>query len=728
MRKILTTVALVSGLLLPAFAASAADSKAPVRAIILPFKNLSANVEDNWLGESFSETLTMGLAPLRSLQLVERSQISNIMKEQAFSQTGFVDDQSAPQMGKLVGAKIVVLGSYQKVGTELSINARFVDVETGKIDATVTAQVQGPYSDLFKLQKKLADQLIQNLSVTATEQEAKQLEGIMFASKTPQAYEYYIKGKMLSQQGTESAITEAIKWYQKALIEDFDYALAYAGLAEAFAVRGIAKEFFTSYEPTDLTKTMEFAQRAVSLNAALPETHRALGWAYFANKNPNAALETMRKATQMKPGNSEMIAAFMAVKHFDHLPEPDVLKGELLQLGANMDDPWMQLTVVQACAAQARTTSERQHAITAYEDLQKKLPHHFYVPYSLALLYMQMHQTDKAKAAIEQALKIDPDNFLALYASSSILAYSGDTQQAKLALLKIVKQKPDFPWSYLSLIDIYNELNEPDKAMMMYKYGSKYLPNSPRMMMGAARVYKKQKDYQTSQQMFEKALSAAESNTNEVQPALVHEELAELCQEQHQYDKAMGHYQKMSSSKMFKARALQNIAGLYHTQDKPAEALKAYSDYLQQFPDEAQKIESQNTYRKYHLLLQFDKNPQDAQALNDLGQLALANKTPALAEAYLKQALLLSPSNPVIQYNAGCLYLQTRKWTQALAAFEKAVALKPDYTNGWFNLALAHLQLGQTDKAQQSLKKVLALSPQHPQATKVLESLSTKKS
>ncbi|MGE3728059.1 MAG: CsgG/HfaB family protein [Candidatus Sericytochromatia bacterium] len=76
--------------------AQMASSAPPLRMVVLPFKNITRLPEDAWMSESFSESLTMSLAQVDSLQVIERSQIQAVLQEQSFTQSAFVDPQTAP--------------------------------------------------------------------------------------------------------------------------------------------------------------------------------------------------------------------------------------------------------------------------------------------------------------------------------------------------------------------------------------------------------------------------------------------------------------------------------------------------------------------------------------------------------------------------------------------------------------------------------------------------------
>lgn len=81
----------------------------PQRTVILPFENLSAQTEEQWLGKRFAENLTQGLSQLQALEILARSQIQALFKEQNFGQSLQVNAQSAPQLGQMLEAKKILL-------------------------------------------------------------------------------------------------------------------------------------------------------------------------------------------------------------------------------------------------------------------------------------------------------------------------------------------------------------------------------------------------------------------------------------------------------------------------------------------------------------------------------------------------------------------------------------------------------------------------------------------
>jgi TolB-like protein len=155
--SVLTATLLTTGLVAPAMALPgyqlrgnelmiAADPGAKpvikVRVAILDFKAIGAPKQ---FGEAVAENLRNALVEGKQFTVVERSQIDKAIKEQAFGQSGLVDAKQAVTLGKLVGAKIIVVGSVTKIGSTYSVNARFIDVQTG--EATEARSLKTQHED-----------------------------------------------------------------------------------------------------------------------------------------------------------------------------------------------------------------------------------------------------------------------------------------------------------------------------------------------------------------------------------------------------------------------------------------------------------------------------------------------------------------------------------------------------------------------------------------------------
>ena len=135
----------------------AIDHTGPIRVAVLSFTNLSKKNELQFLSQGLSETIVTDFGQHNKIRLIERSQVDIDIKEIEFSQSKYVDPKTRSLIGKINGAEVAVLGTYQQAGKKIRAVARFINVETGEILFAV--KVDEKDTNLFDLQDKLAVEL-----------------------------------------------------------------------------------------------------------------------------------------------------------------------------------------------------------------------------------------------------------------------------------------------------------------------------------------------------------------------------------------------------------------------------------------------------------------------------------------------------------------------------------------------------------------------------------------
>jgi TolB-like protein len=148
-------------LLLLAFASlAAAAPPAPPQGpvAVMPFRNLNGDPALDWLERGMAETLVSDLRASGKLQVVEREQVDRVLSELERQERQSPSDATATRVGRLVGARTLVLGSFQRAGRQVRINARFIAVETGEVLGT--AKVTGLMERVFTLQDEVVARLL----------------------------------------------------------------------------------------------------------------------------------------------------------------------------------------------------------------------------------------------------------------------------------------------------------------------------------------------------------------------------------------------------------------------------------------------------------------------------------------------------------------------------------------------------------------------------------------
>lgn len=109
------------------------------------------------LAQGLAQMLISDLSTLSRVQVVERAKIQELIKEQKLATDGHVDARTAARIGKLLGARYLVLGSYFGLMKQMRIDARLVEVQTGKVLASVGQA--GAADDFWTLESEIAKKL-----------------------------------------------------------------------------------------------------------------------------------------------------------------------------------------------------------------------------------------------------------------------------------------------------------------------------------------------------------------------------------------------------------------------------------------------------------------------------------------------------------------------------------------------------------------------------------------
>ena len=163
------------------------------------------------LSKGLADMFITEFSKLNNLKVVERAQLEQLLQEMAMGQSGLLEESSAHQVGKMLGAQYLVFGSFMNLyKDQLRIDVRIVNVETG---LTIRAEEEtGNTKELFKLVTRLAAKIIKNLHIRISKSEAAKL--IQIENKSFDATLLYSKGLEYEDNKDYS---NAKKMYQKAL-------------------------------------------------------------------------------------------------------------------------------------------------------------------------------------------------------------------------------------------------------------------------------------------------------------------------------------------------------------------------------------------------------------------------------------------------------------------------------------------------------------------------------
>ena len=156
-RRALVLLAFVS------FCTHAHSAELPQTLAIIDFANNSLTDRTSYdpLSQGFSAALSTQLSSVEGLEIVERSHIRQVAQELGLQASGMVDDRTAGQLGRIVGARYLLLGSYMVMGKKVRIDVRMVETETTRL--VKAEQVTGKTGELLDLVGKLSEAFAEKL-------------------------------------------------------------------------------------------------------------------------------------------------------------------------------------------------------------------------------------------------------------------------------------------------------------------------------------------------------------------------------------------------------------------------------------------------------------------------------------------------------------------------------------------------------------------------------------
>jgi len=272
------------GIAVPAPAPANANSIA-----VLPFANLSSDPQQDYFSDGLTEDIITQLSKIRAYKVISRTSVMQ------YRQT----PKSVKEIGKEMGVSLVLEGSVPRQGDKVRITAQLINaVEDQHIWAE---SYDRPMNDIFTIQREVALAIAAVLNTTLSKRETQELDYIPTADL--QAYDLYLRGKMLIEKRNKDDVLTARDYFQQAVARDPSFAAAFSGLADSFLLSS-----FRGYE--DPVQMLWQAKRnidiATSLDSFSGETQASLGYWYFQNFDWHAAEITYRRAINLNANQSNV--------------------------------------------------------------------------------------------------------------------------------------------------------------------------------------------------------------------------------------------------------------------------------------------------------------------------------------------------------------------------------------------------------------------------------------
>jgi tetratricopeptide (TPR) repeat protein len=237
-----------------------------------------------------TEALITDLAKISALRVISRTSVMQYKGAH----------KSLPQIAQELNVEAVVEGSVLRVGERVRISAQLVHAGS---DIHVWAEsYERDLRDVLAIQAEVAQAIAAEIRVQVTPRERKQLRSVLTVD--PKAHEAYLLGRFHWNKRTLESLGKALEHFQQAVNIDPNYALAHAGIADAYVVLGGAPyERVSPHEA--MPKALVAARKALQINESLGEAHATLAFINWLYKREwKVAEDGFLRALRLSPGYS----------------------------------------------------------------------------------------------------------------------------------------------------------------------------------------------------------------------------------------------------------------------------------------------------------------------------------------------------------------------------------------------------------------------------------------
>ena len=441
-------VVLVLGVALSWILYSQSQPSPKIRSLaVLPLESLSGDASQEYFADGMTDALIADLGQISALRVISRTSAMAYKRVR----------KSLPEIARELNVEAVVEGTVSRSGERVRITAQLIQVPDEK--HLWAHSYEGDLQDTLTLQNSVARAIAEQIQVTLNPQE----EAALKKSKTlnAEAYEAYLKGRYFWNKRTREGLVKATDYFRHSIDTDPDYAAAYSGLADSYALSGDWEYGILS--PQDAFPRAKAAvTKALVLDDNLSEAHTSLAfiqdlydWAWAS------AEKEYKRALALNPSyatahhwyawhlivigrNGEGIAELKKAESLDPLS---------LIISADLADAM--------CIAHRFDDSVQQSHKTIEMD-----PHFAVAHYQLGQALQQKHSHDEAIAEFRRAIELSGGNTTFESNLANAYAVAGRKEEAMKIVKDLESRQSQDSSTDASIALIYVGLGDNDRAMI----------------------------------------------------------------------------------------------------------------------------------------------------------------------------------------------------------------------------------------------------------------------
>lgn len=262
--------------------------------IVLPFKNLTDNPNNQWLADGFAEDILNNLCNITSLGVISRTSAEQFRES----------TMAVPEIAKKMKVNYVLEGSVRLIGDQLRITTQLIDANSDK--HLWSQNFDSELGNIIGVQGDVALKVAQNLNVVLSDEEVRQIKKI--PTQNSEAYAYYLQARFLLHKANDvqrsdfdkKSVMNCIQYYEKAIAKDPNFAKAYAGLANAWF-----NLTAWGWLPGGFQKARALSMKAIEIDPECAEAHAVLGsYLVWGERNFEKGGKELKMAVKLNPNFS----------------------------------------------------------------------------------------------------------------------------------------------------------------------------------------------------------------------------------------------------------------------------------------------------------------------------------------------------------------------------------------------------------------------------------------
>jgi serine/threonine protein kinase/tetratricopeptide (TPR) repeat protein len=412
---------------------------------VLPFANLEATPETEYLGDGITESLISRLQELPSLRKVIAS--SSVARYKGLA----IDPM---KVGSELNVRAILTGKIKKLAGGLTISVELVDAKDGS--AIWSHQYPRKLADIFMLQEDIAKEISDRLRLKISKTDKKRLT--KRSTVNAEAYQAYLKGRFYWNKRTKEGLLKGLEYFEKAIESDPGYAPAYSGVADSYTLLGR----YSYLSPQEaMPKGKAAALKALEIDDTLGEAHNSLSFVKrYYDWDWIGAEKEIQRAIELSPN-------YATAHHWFglYLAPMGRIDEALKEIHRALELDPLSIIINTNVAWTYYFARQYDRAIDQFRKTLDMDPNYAVAHMRLGEAYIQKKSYEEALSELQRSVSLSPESMDILAELGYAYGIAGQRSEAEKVLAKLTEYTKEKYVSSYDFAVVYLGLGQKDQAL-----------------------------------------------------------------------------------------------------------------------------------------------------------------------------------------------------------------------------------------------------------------------